>query len=292
MRQYEQRLRRCRIRVEESGSLPNQSYSNKDPREELTMDEQTLERLKAFQKKLSRYHDVCNEIWRASNRTFDLAQYDKLRPQEKQLRQDLIEEYGALEPTITRLLGGELKLRVPNIPGSEWDIFVEALSGSFNTMKGDCLEWAEQFISKAIGKAKELLKRPQPTSPQSATKPLFTADELKRIDDKKVQLLCVELGRTWPQNPNASALLVRAILLCALRHKIGRGAGDDLSAVLGQAIAQLGLDKTTIHILENFQKMPKTLLDATYHSQQMTFTEEEVSSFIVAIVKIVQGLYP
>ena len=121
---------------------------------------------------------------------------------------------------------------------------------------------------------------------------LMLGGELKRIDDKKVQLLCVELGRTWPQNPNASALLVRAILLCALRHKIGRGAGDDLSAVLGQAIAQLGLDQTTIHILENFQKMPKTLLDATYHSQQMTFTEEEVSSFIVAIVKIVQGLYP
>jgi|GEM_PF-2585098 len=258
----------------------------------MSITKQQLTELEKFQKNLTRYQDAANAVWAARRTYASNADLEKKMKHEKDLRDKLNIEYGGLEDTINNLLGGKPLMIVPNIPGYRWDIFAEALSARFSSTKGDCLNMATQSTAQAVGKARQLIKNPN-SSKSTTPVPVFTDELLRKVRSPKIKKLCEELNRSLPQNPNSAALLMRTILLITLQQKMGSKAKNDLAPVLNQAIAQDAYGDTAIkRILTNFAGLPKTLLDATHHSQWMIFTADDVSTWLPGLVKVIQATYP
>lgn len=253
---------------------------------------QQLAELEKFQKNLSQYHDAANAVWAARREYASDADLEKKINREKAFRDKLTIEYGGLEDIINNLLGGKPVMVVPNIPGYQWDIYAEALSARLTSTKGDCLSMAEQSTAQAVGKARQAVKAPK--VPNSATPAHVFSDELLgKIKNPKIKKLCEELNRSLPHNPNSAALLMRTVLLITLQQKMGSKAKDDLAPVLNQAISQDVYGDTAIkRILTNFAGLPKTLLDATHHSQWMIFTVDDINSWLPGLVKVIEATYP
>lgn len=101
------------------------------------------------------------------------------------------------------------------------------------------------------------------------------------------------MNKLLPENPNAAALTMRTIMLVCLRHKLGSNAKEDLEAALARAISQDIYKDTHIkRILTNFQKMPKTLLDATHHSQWILLELGDIAPWLSGLSKLLEATFP
>lgn len=270
--------------------------------QQISLNQQKLDKLKTFRQQLEEYVSVTNEIYSVVNRHrfADNKELDDLLEKEKILRLRLNEAYGELEETIIALIGYKPYLKIPSMPGVKWDIFIEAMSGNFKTSTmGESQEYALQAVSSVIGKAKsELIKTKSINlSISQQTKEIgsiiFTNELIARINVNKLKILCTEMNKLLPDNPNSAALLMRTILLVTLRHKLGKKSKDELEQVLAQAISQdIYQDKHVKRILINFQKMPKTLLDATHHSQWLLMEYDDLHSWLTGLNKLIEFTFP
>ncbi len=250
--------------------------------------------IKKFKDDLSEYHDLANMVFAVSNGRKYMSddEFHNLRKRERATRDDLNEQYGVVEKLIITVLGGKPMMGLPAFPGRRWDVFAEALSSNFNIVKGDCLNMAEDEMSRVYGKAKSLATA---ESDVASTKNgrWFPDDLLQRIKDPKIKKLCEELERVVKDNPNAAALLMRTILLITLQKKLGKKAHDDLGPVLNQAISQnIYNDLHIKRILENLASVPKTMLDATHHSKWVLIKTDDLGIWLPGLVNIIEATYP
>lgn len=259
---------------------------------EVTKDD--LELLKKFKADLSRYHDLANTVFSVSRGYERMSDDDfaKLRSNERKSRDDLNEQYGSVEKLIINLLGGKPFMSVPAVPGARWDVFEEALSSSFNIAKGECLNYATDALNRAYGRAKSMVESPKQTQ-KVVTSEWFSKDLLARISDQKIRTLCEELNEVASGSPNAAALLMRTILLITLQKKIGKTAKSDLGPVLSQAISQDTYKDLHIkRILTNLASVPKTMLDATHHSQWVLIKQDDIGIWMQGLVNVIEATYP
>jgi len=223
--------------------------------------------LEKFERKLLTYVNVINDTVRIKNHLDNFTDEDSslIIKKEIKLRKKLNVLYGEVETIIVHVLGSVPYIEIPMLPGQKWNVFLEALSNGTSSNKGTCLQFALQTMSVVIGKAKRLSTHPPNKKDQQI---VFDEDFIKKIVSSKVKVLCIEFNQIYGNNPNATALLFRTILLIALQLKLGSNAKEDLGPVLSQAIGQnIYEDRQIRKILEQFQKMPKIMLDATHHSQ-------------------------
>lgn len=252
-----------------------------------------LSMIKKFKEDLSDYHDLANMVFAVSSGREYMSddEFNKLRKRERALRDDLNEQYGAVEKHIIAVLGGKPLMGIPAFPGRRWDVFAEALSSNFNITKGDCLNMAEDEMSRVYGKAKSLVDTKSDVVGKNGR--WFPEDLLIRISDQKIRKLCEELDRVFLDNPNAAALLVRTILLITLQKKLGKKAHDDLGPVLNQAISQdIYGDLHIKRILQNLASVPKTMLDATHHSKWVLIKTDDLGIWLPGLVNIIEATYP
>jgi len=253
-----------------------------------------LELLKKFKDDLNEYHDVANSVFGVTNGYDYMSddEFKKIRVRERNLRDGLNEQYGSVEKMINNLLGGKPFMSVPAVPNGRWDVFSEALSSNFTIVKGESLSSAVDYMSRVYGKAKSLLENPSNVQPNISGK-WFTKDLLARITDQKIRKLCEELDRVSSGSPNAAALLMRTILLLTLQKKLGKVAHKDLGPVLNQAISQdIYKDLHIKRILTNLVSIPKTMLDATHHSQWVLIKQDDIGIWITGLVNVVEATYP
>ncbi|HEU4966431.1 MAG TPA: hypothetical protein VFT53_03035 [Candidatus Saccharimonadales bacterium] len=268
----------------------------------MELNKQTLDQLQDFKKLLENYVTLTNTIYSIINhrsyaedseRDAFWAKHEKLQPQLNIL-------YGSLEDIITAIVGYKPVVEVPAIPGASWDVFREALSGNFqSSMMGDCQQHALQTMNMVVGKAKSLLSNKTSVTIGSAKQSrqvgtvVFSQELIDRINLNKLKILCTEMNKLLPDNPNSAALVMRTIMLVCLRHKLGGRAKEDLEAVLAQAISQdVYKDAHIKKILINFQKMPKALLDAMHHSQWMLLEYDELAPWLPGISKLLDITFP
>jgi hypothetical protein len=250
-----------------------------------------LKRLKRFKSSLISYQKLSTSIYRSVNGYEILSRddLDKIVKKETRTREKLMSFYGENESLIIFLHGGRPQMEIPAFPGHRWDVFMEALSGDYDTSnKGRCLEMAIQLSNIIVGKAKRLVSNPTVIS----KKIVFSDELLKRITSNKVKTLCAEFNNVYSDSPNAAALLFRTILLITLQVKLGDKAREDLGPVLNQVISQdVYNDKQIKKILTNFSSIPKTLLDSTHHSQWILIKNEEVLSWTSGLLRIIESTF-
>jgi len=256
------------------------------------------ESIKDFIKKFREYHDVANGVFAVTKGREYMpdADFKKLKEDERHMRDYLNEEFGNLEETIYSLLGGRPFMRVPNMPGSRWDTFSEALSGNFTIVKGETLNQADDYLVKVGGLAKRAMnakdKIVEYSGPQTSPSKWFSDDLLQKITDAKVNALCVELNNVSELNPNATALLMRTILLLTLQKKLGKASKEDLKDVLNQAISQDSYKDVHIkRILTNLSSIPKTLLDASHHSKWIIVKKDDLGIWLPGLVNVVEATF-
>lgn len=269
---------------------------------QIEINRQTLNRLKLFRQQLEEFVSITNDIYSIINhhRLSNDKELDGLLGKGKTLQTQLNELYGELEETIIALIGYSPILKVPSMPGVQWEVFIEALSGNFKTSTmGESQHYALQAMSTVIGRAQSKLTKSKEVSISTSQQIkqigsiVFTHDSIERININKLKILCNEMNKLLPDNPNSAALLMRTILLVCLRHKLGSKSKDELAQVLSRAISQnIYQDEHIKRILTNFQKMPKTLLDATHHSQWVLMEYDELSSWLPGLSKLIEITFP
>lgn len=253
--------------------------------------------IKNFVDKFRKYHDIANRVFAVSNGRDYMSDVDfkSLRKNERKMRDYLNEEFGNLEPLIYGLIGGKPYLTIPNIPGSKWDIFAEALSSNFTIVKGDSLVQADDSLTRLLGTAKRAAnERKEIKNPASTTLPSkwFSDDLITRITDTKIKALCIELNNVADINPNATALLMRTILLLTLQKKMGKSAKDDLRDVMNQAISQNIYEDVHIkRILTNLSDIPKTMLDASHHSKWVIIKKDDLGIWLPGLVNVIEATF-
>lgn len=254
--------------------------------------------IKDFAEKFREYHEVANDVFAVSNGRKHMSDTDfkSLREDEKHMRYYLNEEFGNLEQIIINLMGGKLFLTVPNIPGSKWDVFAEALSSSFTIVKGDSLSRADDELTRLVGKAKSIAekkdKQAEPSTPVTSPSQWFSDGILSKITDNKIKALCIELNNVFADNPNATALLMRTILLLTLQKKLGNSAKDDLRDVMNQAISQdVYKDVHIKRVLTNLSTIPKTMLDASHHSKWVIIKKDDLGIWLPGLVNVVEATF-
>jgi hypothetical protein len=257
------------------------------------------EAIKDFASKFSEYHDVANSVFAVINGTEFMSDSDfsKLKENEKNMRKYLNEEFGVLETTIYGLMGGKPYMGFPNMTG-RWDTYAEALSGNFRLIKGESLSHASDSLSRVVGVAKSSVvsdnevevENPSPEVPISKW---FSDELLGHISDTKIKALCSELNNVAELNPNATALLMRTILLLTLQKKLGRLSKDDLKDVMNQAISQNIYEDTHIRrILTHLSTIPKTMLDASHHSRWVIIKKDDLGIWLPGLVNVVEATFP
>ena len=259
--------------------------------------QEDIQKLQNFISTFGIYHDIANKVFGVSNGHEYMSEggFAELRSQEKMLRRSLNEEFGVIEQLVYDLMGGKPFIAYPGLPGRQWDVFAEALSANFNIVKGESLNYVEDALSRAIGAAKASLnsqKTSKPEKTQLTPGVWFSDDLVSRITDHKIKTLCIELNQTSERSPNATALLMRTILLLVLQNKLGKSAKNDLKDVLNQAIAQdVYSDVHIKRILTNLSSIPKTILDASHHSKWVMVNTDEIGVWLPGLVKVVEATF-
>lgn len=250
--------------------------------------------LEKFKKDINSYDQLANSVFGVINGHDYMANddFEKLKKQEREARDNLNEQYGAVESLIDNLLGGRPFMRVPNVPNGQWDVFAEAFSSRFTIVKGECLDYAVDAVNRAYGKAKGLVGK-STTTPKLTSARWFSDDLIARITNTKIKRLCEELDKVVAGNPNAAALLMRTILLLTLQKKLGNLAKTDLQPVLNQAISQDAYKDLHIkRILTNLSSIPKTMLDATHHSKWVLIKPDELGLWLPGLVSVLEATFP
>lgn len=264
----------------------------------MTITESDYKALKDFVDNFRKYHDMANEVFAISNgrEYMGVVAFKQLQQNEKALRNKLNEQFGDLEQVIYNLMGGKPFMAIPAVPGSRIDVFAEALSGNFTLIKGESLIQADDHLTRLLGAAKRAINRKEKTGSLPASAEIspkwFSNDLLSQVTDTKIRALCTELNNVAELNPNATALLMRTILLLTLQKKIGKSAKGDLKDVMNQVISQDVYNDVHIkRILVNLSTIPKTMLDASHHSRWVTIKKDDLGIWLPGLVNVVEATF-
>ena len=248
------------------------------------------ERITLFRNKLKDYRIIWFKILEED---YNFQDKESILDKEEKLREELMEDWGRLKELFFRLNIPTITV-TPSI-GYQEHIFEEALSGRLfdNPLKGASLINAISSATQAIGVADSLtdteFKRLTKKSPTTLT------DLYPKIKDQKIKILLSELVNSYG-NPNASAFLIRTLILLILRYKLEleskgfeerEGPVDLINKVISQNLYN---DKHINKALENI-KAYKDILDFGIHSSWILIPQEDIEKLFPYIRILLQGTF-